>query len=475
MRTEHHRYLLAHPTRDGRDVVLREWIVAAILFGLMLVEGIRQGGFWRPDALMAAVVALALLVVAIVVAPPDRRSWWAIGSVVSLALWWFVRAQTSGSVSQFLPLGASLLAFAAAFAAVRALRGRARDVAVLGVACLGAVGSLIGFAGLIWRWYPMAEPTQGLWRLSTTLTYSDAAGLVLGVCLLLAMGTDFYPVVTRMAICLCAAGLLATQSRGAYIAVAGACCVVPWQRYVRYLVPLVAGAALGLAAIVSSPDTSHVPWLGAALVAALVLAAVAGWKVAIPTWGALARTVIIVLALAGAAAVFLVAHHEIGLRTLSPSDQDRSVEWSTAFHQWRTAPLIGVGPDHLLQFRAADGTYAHFVHNEYLQIAADTGIVGVALLACAAVSIIRVARRTDVLSSCATSAVVCWAVGGAFDFDWHLAFVGFLGGWCFGLASSAGASDEESIQGHHRRRIFGEGFWSSAPLWPGGRSGVRSR
>jgi hypothetical protein len=399
------------------------------------------------------------------VAPPDRRSWWTIGSVVSLALWWLVRAQTSGSVSQFLPLGASFLAFAAAFAAVRPLKGRARDVAVLGVAGLGAVGSLVGFAGLIWRWYPMAIPTQGLWRLSTTLTYSDAAGLVLGVCLLLAMGTDVHPVFIRMCVCLCAAGVLATQSRGAYVAVACAVCFVPWRRYVRHLVPLVAGTALGLVAIVSSPDTSSVPWLGGALVLAVAVAAFAGWEVPTPASGAVARSVIILLALCGAAAVFLVAHHEIGLRAFSPSNQDRSVEWSTALHQWKTAPISGVGPDHLLKFRAADGTYAHFVHNEYLQIAADTGLVGLALLTCAALSVIRVARRTDVLSSCATSALVCWAVGGAFDFDWHLTFVGFLGGWCVGLASNKEEkADEESTQGGHRRRVLGGGFWVSVPL-----------
>jgi hypothetical protein len=32
------------------------------------------------------------------------------------------------------------------------------------------------------------------------------------------------------------------------------------------------------------------------------------------------------------------------------------------------------------------------------------------------------------------AAVVCWAVGGAFDFSWHLPVVGLVGGWCAGLA-----------------------------------------
>jgi hypothetical protein len=31
--------------------------------------------------------------------------------------------------------------------------------------------------------------------------------------------------------------------------------------------------------------------------------------------------------------------------------------------------------------------------------------------------------------------LVCCAVGGAFDFDWHLPFVGLLCGLCAGLAA----------------------------------------
>ena len=122
-----------------------------------------------------------------------------------------------------------------------------------------------------------------------------------------------------------------------------------------------------------------------------------------------------------------------------------------------------MGPDRLLQFHAVDGTYAHFVHNEFLQIAADAGVVGVALLAISAVCVIRVARRFDVLSSCATSALVCWAVAAAFDFDWHLTFVGFLGGWCFGLTNNMEEVDAESGQsGHHR--LLGGRLWDRVTL-----------
>ncbi len=436
MSTTRNPSLAAELTVGRRDSPPREWVVAALLFGLMLTEGLREGGFWRADAFVVAIASAALLVVAVIVAPPDRRSAAVIVGVVLLALWWLVRAGTSGSLAQFLPLGASLLAFAAAFAAVRPLRGRAREAAGLGIACLGAAGALVGFAGLIWRWYPMAMPAQGLWRLSSTLTYSDAAGLVLGMCLLIALGTDMYPPLARVAVCLCAGGLLATQSRGAYVAFACACALVPWHRYVRSLVPLLAGAGLGLAAIVSSPNTDHVLWLGGALVVATGASALVRLDVRPSGIGSRARVVIAVLLLLVVAGGSALVHHEISLRALAPSNQDRSVEWSTALHQWRTAPLVGVGPDRLLEFDAPDGTYAHFVHNEFLQIGADTGAIGVALLGFSVICAVRVTeRRTDVLSSCAVSALVCWTVAAAFDFNWHLTFVGLLGGWSLGLAS----------------------------------------
>jgi hypothetical protein len=414
-----------------------QWVVAALLFGLMLVDGIREGGFWHADALIAGVGAIVMLLAAALLNPLDRRSGTVVAALIVLAVWWGIRAATTESVGEVLPLGASFLAFASAFAAVRPLRGPARQIAGVGVAALGAAGSLVGFAGLIWRWFPMAMPAQGLWRLSTTLTYSDAAGLALGMCLLVALGLDRHEWLARLAVCLCSGGLLATQSRGAFVAFAVACAFVPWRRYMQFLFPLLAGGGLGVVAIATSPNTGRVPWLGVTLVLAVGIAAVPTTRlralVLNPRIAALAALIVVAVVVSST----LLLHHEIGLRALAPSDGDRSVEWSTALHQWASAPIFGVGPDRLLVFHAADGTYAHFVHNEYLQIAADAGVIGLVLLLAAGTAIVRATRRFDVLSSCACAALVCCAVGGAFDYDWHLTFIGFLGGWCAGLAVRA--------------------------------------
>ena len=162
-----------------RDPRTRALLLPALLFGLVLIVGVRQGGFWPSDAFVAAAGSVALLVAAAIAHPFDRRALSVVGALVALALWWSVRAATTASLGAVLPFGASCLACASAYAVVRPLRGPPRQLAGLGVACLGAAGGLIGFAGLIWRWFPLAMPAQGLWRLSTTLTYSDAAGLVL--------------------------------------------------------------------------------------------------------------------------------------------------------------------------------------------------------------------------------------------------------------------------------------------------------
>ena len=217
--------------RPAAEAPAPHWVVPSLLFVLVVSAGLQDGGFWPAEAAEVAVVSAALLAVAVIVAPIGRRSSLVVVSLVVLALWWALRAVVARSGAGFLPFGGSILAFAAAFAAVRPLVGRTRELAAQAVAFLGGVGALIGFAGLIWRWYPMAMPAQGLWRLSSTLTYADAAGLVLAMCLLVALGCNRTPTFLRISVCLMAGGLLATQSRGALLAVACASLLVPWRRY----------------------------------------------------------------------------------------------------------------------------------------------------------------------------------------------------------------------------------------------------
>ena len=308
-----------------------------------------------------------------------------VGSLGLLAVWWGVRSVIDGSGTDFLPLGASIIAFAAAFAS--------RSSVTDGVPATrphwlwrgwGPFAALAGFVGLVWRWFPLAMPAQGLWRLSSSLTYADAAGLVFGICLLLALGSTRAPAVVRVVVCLNLAGLLATQSRGALLAVACGCFLVPARRFGALAVPLVAGLALGVAAIASSPDNHPAPWLAAVFVTALTLAGVP-WR---RRSSASARPCSSRRRLRLCRGCCGCRHRRCApgaARNRPPGPgSERSgparPNGASGLHQWLSAPLSGVGPDRLLDLHAADGSSAHFVHDEYLQIAADTGLVGVGLM-----------------------------------------------------------------------------------------------
>jgi hypothetical protein len=408
-------------------------IVALVLAGLVLAECVRDGGFWRGDALVVAIASGAVLLIVPWLAPLDRRGWAVVSGLVALATWWLVRAGSAHLLSHFLPLGAGLLGCGASFVVVRSLDPAQRALAAAFVGLVGAGVAITGLVGLVLRWKPLAIPSQHLWRLSSSLTYADAAGVVLGMGLVMALGSELRPWFSRVCVCLCAGGLLATQSRGAVLAVVCAAAFVPWRRYLHHLVPLLAGALMGAVAIATSPWHHAVPVLGVVVVGCVGCSV--AWAPRLPrfsrraaAWGAALAAVAGTVAIVG-------LRHEISLRTFSPSNQDRSVEWSTAWHQFTSAVLVGVGPDRTLHFHATDGTFAHFAHNEYLQIAADGGLVGLALLAMVVVSLVRLVRRDSLIASCATAGLVCLGVGAVFDFDWHLSVIGLLGGWLAGLGA----------------------------------------
>jgi predicted exporter len=160
------------------------------------------------------------------------------------------------------------------------------------------------------------------------------------MCLLVALGLDRHPWLARISVCLCCGGLLATQSRGAYVAFVCACAIVPWRRYLRFLVPLLAGVALGTAAIASSPNAGNVPLLALILVGAIGISLVPARSLSAAMQSRRFRIVAVCLALGALVVLAVLLHHEIGLRAFAPSDQDRSIEWSTAWHQWGSAPFF---------------------------------------------------------------------------------------------------------------------------------------
>jgi hypothetical protein len=395
---------------------------------------VRQGAFYRPDSFVVLVVAVGLVVIHL--RDLDARSCVVTAACAGCAAWWLVAAVVHGRTGSFLPLGASMLGFLASFLVVRRVGAASRASAGLVLATIGAGAAAIGLAASAMRWYPLAMPSQDLWRLATTLTYSDAAGLLLGVSLLVALGLDPRNLLVRLDVSLCAAGLVATQSRGAVLAVLVGAFLVPWGAIRRARWSLLTGLCGGILIVGTSSGSARQPLVGVAVAALITMGALARptAKFAPPRSRHVLLAAGAALALAAVAAVAL--HTPIERRVELASTSDRVAEWHAALDQWGSSFWTGVGPDVILRVHAREGTYAYFAHDEYLQVAAGAGVVGALLLLVTAGSVAAMTRRRDVLSSCAAGALVAFAVAAAFDFDWHLAALGLVGGWAAGLATT---------------------------------------
>lgn len=393
----------------------------------------RQGAFYPRDAFVVAVCSIVLVAMCF----PGRDSAPARRVTIALlacATWWFVAAALHGRTASFLPLGASFLGFAAAFVVIRSLTPANQLVSARVVATAGACAAAVGLVACALRWYPLAISSQGLWRLATTLTYSDAAGLLLGIATLIGLALDDHDWWARLDVGLCVAGLVATQSRGAVIAALIGAAFVPWRTVTRFRWPLLAGVGAGVLVVATSSGPHAHPWVVAA--AAAVIAT--GVLVQSPRRvGRLTRRRAIILGACALGVALVIAgslHTPVDRRVQLASTSARLSEWRAALDQWGSSPWTGVGPDATLHLPHDE--FAHFAHDEFLQVGAGSGTVGELLLLASVATVATVVRRVDTLSSCAVGALVTFTAAATVDFDWHLAALGVLGGWAAGLASS---------------------------------------
>lgn len=358
-------------------------------------------------------------------------------ALLACATWWFVAAALHGRTASFLPLGASFLGFAAAFVVIRSLTPTYQVVSARVVATAGACAAAVGLVACALRWYPLAISSQGLWRLATTLTYSDAAGLLLGIAALIGLALDDHAWWARLDVALCVAGLVATQSRGAVVAALIGVAFVPWRTIARCRWPLLAGVGAGVLVVATSPGPHARPWVvaGAAVVIAAGVLVQSPWRV-----GRLTRRRAVVLGACALGVALVVAgslHTPVDRRVQLASTSARLSVWRAALDQWGSSPWTGVGPDATLHLGGAHDEFAHFAHDEFLQVGAGSGAVGELLLLASVATVAAAVRRVDTLSSCAVGALVTFTAAATVDFDWHLAALGILGGWAAGLADGA--------------------------------------
>ena len=333
----------------------------------------------------------------------------------------------------------SLLGLVAVLLTCRRLGQEDRDVLLIGVAGTGLVVALAGWLGVVGRLGSLAWEGDGIWRASATLSYPNAAAAVL-VPVALVVLARLVQEPRSVPLALVATGLLAgaaaTASRaGAVALVVGLVVIAGLQGprpTIRAAVGPAAGGLIVLAGLVPSmPATAQprpavaVAGLAAGLAVAVLVARAqparaAALVVAVTVAGGLTLA-----ALGGGGEAYrAVAGARATLASPERSDALRAALAVAADH-----PLGGAGPGQTeLRWEGPDGVvrFFRYAHNEYVQVAAELGLVGLGLLAALLVALARMlwrarpARPGGQVWAGVVAAAAAFAVHSGFDFVWHL-------------------------------------------------------
>ena len=429
---------------DARaDGVSERWTTQ--LAGLLLLVAataglLGQGAYYpsvqRPVGLLIAVATLLGLAAWPLTRADLRRA--PVVPALALAAWAVLDGALVGVASAGVGPALLLVGVVAVLLVCRRLRIEDRELLLAGVIGIGLLVALIGWLGVAGRAGSWAFQAQGLWRASSTLTYPNAMAAVLAAVSLVVLGR-LVATPGSVPLALAATGLLtglaATMSRAGALALVVGLVVLAGLRGLgataRAVVGPLAGAVVAMLGLLPSMPAASPPRPALALVglgAGLALAAM----VARPRWLALVLTGgLLVAAVAGVVASGggVDAGQTVAQARVNLASPDRTGALHAALRLVAQHPLTGTGPGQAdLRWKGHDhGTRLFtYVHNEYLQVAAEFGLVGLVLLAVLLVAITRTlwrARPTGRAGATwagVVAAAAAFAVHSGFDFVWHL-------------------------------------------------------
>ena len=412
--------------------------VALLVAGLALAFYL-QGAFFPKAQVLVAVP----LVVGALLAPRlpvvTRRDLPVVLAAAGLAGW----AVADGAVTGHLLAGFRyflLIAGVLVLAGVsRQLPGAARGTLVNGLLVLCCAVAALGWFGVVAHYAPWGFQSDGMWRASSTLTYPNATAAVLAMAALVCLALRTRDPAARWLGCVATilvAGLVATLSRaglgGLGIGLVLLGFGIGWRPLLRATVGPLLGALVATAGLLPSitghsatPVTIVVAGVAAAI--GLVIGARVG-----------ATRIVLGIFVVGLAAALVPLTGRLASRFTFDSP-DRWGSFQAAWELFTHHPVAGVGPgiDQFVLGRATGGTSVYrFVHNEYLQVLAELGLVGGILLVA---FLVLVARRlwrdrVDALVVGAIAALAALALHAGFDFVWHIPAVPLLAAAFVGVA-----------------------------------------
>ena len=381
-----------------------------------------QGAYYPPVQRLVGLLVAAATVLALAAWPPTRAdARLLVVPAVALAAWAvldaaLLRVPPAGAVG----LAMQLAGVVAVLFVCRRLTPEDREALLVGVTLTGLLVALTGWLGVAGRVSAWAWEGDGIWRASSTLTYPNATAAVLVPLAVLVLARLIQaprslPLVLAATALL--AGLGATMSRaGALGLVVGLVVLGLLQgagRTARAAVAPSAGALVALSCLVPSMPAAGPPRPALAMIGLLAGALLLGGV-----------GVLVVGGRGSSDALGTVAQARITL-----ASPDRSGALHAALRVTTDHPLTGAGPGHAdLQGKGPDGATRFFgyAHNEYAQIAAELGLVGLVLLAILLVALARLlwsARATSPDPAAwagAVGATAAFAAHSGFDFVWHL-------------------------------------------------------
>jgi O-antigen ligase len=459
--TDGQRGLASSQSDAARALPLHMLILVAALAAAIL----GQGAYYASGQHVVA-VTLALAAIAALRARPWTRQDATLGPVagcVVLAGWAVVSAALAGRIISALATMAMLVGVAAVLVICRRSTPAQRDALAGAAVAIGALAAVTGWIGVAWRYAPWALPDQGLWRAATTFSYANAAaGLLVPLALLASAQRVARPRSQPLVLgsCLLLIGVGATLSRGGAVALTIGLAVLAWllgpARLIRAVIPCALGAAIALLGLVPSIPAGRPPQTALAVGALLVGLLVAAGMTILS-----GRAVIVVfLGLAAMAAVLMP--HVLGGAPpaildsrLSVASSDRVQAARAALRLVERRPWTGAGPGRAAFYWVGpDGRTltVQYVHNEYLQVLAELGTIGLALLLVLLAVVARMVwRGRDLVGTPATWAGIvaglsALAVHSGLDFLWHLPAIPLTGAVLAGLTAPPLEEGRESAQ-----------------------------
>lgn len=470
--------ITAAPERTGDQ---RRQAVAGLILAALAGATCQQGGFY-PAAqwYLGALLVLATAIAATLLAAGRHRpaelvaGWRMVLAPATLATWTLLDAGRHGATGAGARLALLVLAVIVLIADCRVLDQSAMDLLLGGLLVLGAGTGLVGWYGVVRHRNVLAIPGQGLWRAAGTLSYPNAAAVLLALAALIGIvqrstarpinrfqldGMLLTAVLTGLAATLSRAGLLAFAA-GLLVLLAALRANLIWK---ACWAPA-AGTLVALAGWLPAVPVSSHPRLA---VAGLTLAAglaIGGLRPVTRLPRALrpGPVLAVLLGLFGAGGIGLLAivdHRAgaaIGHARANLDSSDRLAAWHAAWHQIALHPIAGSGPGlRQLSWQAPDGSLRVFAyaHDEYLQLFAELGLIGLICLIGCAIALVRLLVRSR---PAAANNRAPWALGlagllstmvsMAFDFTGHFPAITLTAAALLGCATGPAWPDQAPIE-----------------------------